>query len=286
MRNYIKRLACLALLLLLISSITVPNVFSADRIITPVSVTLEGKSVFENSKKTAIIANGITYVPLRSYCALMGDFSLDWDEKTRTAKITAPGLDITAKDGDKYITVNDRYFYCSEGVFILNGTLYVPVRVISKAYGVIVNWVSSDTFGTVELEATGIRAARADDTYDPDVLYWLSRIISAESRGESLEGQIAVGNVVLNRVKNENFPNTVYDVIFDTKFGVQFTPISNGTIYNPPSESSIVAAKICLEGTTLSEHILYFLNVSAASNLWVHNNRPYVMTVGVHSFYS
>ena len=90
----------------------------------------------------------------------------------------------------------------------------------------------------------------------------------------------------MNRVRNEQFPNSVYDVIFDTRFGVQFTPISNGTIYNTPAESSVVAAKICLEGYTLSDNIYYFLNKSVATSLWVHNNRPYVMTIGAHSFYS
>ena len=126
----------------------------------------------------------------------------------------------------------------------------------------------------------------AEDVYDADVLYWLSRIISAESRGESLIGQIAVGNVVLNRTRSTDFPNTVYDVIFDTKFGVQFTPILNGTIYDPPCESSVIAAKICLEGYSISDKIVYFLNEAISSNMWVTNNRPYVMTLGNHAFYS
>lgn len=51
----------------------------------------------------------------------------------------------------------------------------------------------------------------------PPDLYWLSRIISAESRGESLKGQIAVGNVVLNRVEEDDFPDTIPAVIFDRK---------------------------------------------------------------------
>ena len=101
-----------------------------------------------------------------------------------------------------------------------------------------------------------------------------------------LIGQIAVGNVVLNRTRSTDFPNTVYDVIFDTKFGVQFTPILNGTIYDPPCESSVIAAKICLEGYSISDKIVYFLNEAISSNMWVTNNRPYVMTLGNHAFYS
>ena len=58
-------------------------------------------------------------------------------------------------------------------------------------------------------------------SYNEDDVYWLSRIISAESRGEPLEGQIAVGNVVLNRVRSSAYPNTIYGVIFDRKHGTR-----------------------------------------------------------------
>jgi len=75
-------------------------------------------------------------------------------------------------------------------------------------------------------------------------------------------------------------------VIFDRKYGVQFTPIANGTIYCAPDEDAVIAAKLCLEGYTLSEDILYFLNTSLATNFWVPQNRDYVMTISGHDFYS
>ena len=58
-------------------------------------------------------------------------------------------------------------------------------------------------------------------SYSENDLYWLSRIIEAEASGESFSGKIAVGNCVLNRVKSSEFPNTIYDVIFDKNHGVQ-----------------------------------------------------------------
>ena len=250
----------------------------------PVNVTLDGKDTFWESGSPQLV-EGITYVPLREFCSYMGEFTLIWSEETHSANVKSTGLDITAREGLPYFVVNDRVFFGGR-VFISNGVLYVPIRAIAKAYGTPVEWEVREGKGVVKLTQTGVRAEKAENVYDSEVLYWLSRIISAESRGESLTGQIAVGNVVLNRVRNEQFPNSVYDVIFDTRFGVQFTPISNGTIYNTPAESSVVAAKICLEGYTLSDNIYYFLNKSAATSLWVHNNRPYVMTIGAHSFYS
>jgi N-acetylmuramoyl-L-alanine amidase len=138
----------------------------------------------------------------------------------------------------------------------------------------------------VELTKTGAFLSPGSSVYNEDELYWLSRIISAESKGEPFLGQIAVGNVVLNRVDSGVFPETVHDVIFDKEFGVQFTPIANKTIYNDPSETSVAAAKICLEGTSLTDKALYFLNLKTAESSWIVQNRGYVMTIGNHSFYS
>ena len=113
----------------------------------------------------------------------------------------------------------------------------------------------------------------------------MARIISAEARGEDFRGKIAVGNVVLNRVRSSQFPNTIYGVIFDKKYGVQFAPTSIGTIYNTPTEESIIAAKACLEGYSLSSDILYFFNPKHSSATWIKQNREYAFTVGNHVFY-
>ena len=122
-------------------------------------------------------------------------------------------------------------------------------------------------------------------SYNENDLYWLSRIISAEARGESLEGQIAVGNVVLNRVRHASYPSTIYGVIFDRKHGTQFSPVSMGTIYRTPSESSVIAAKICLEGYSISDEILFFMNPRIATSNWISKNRPFAFRIGNHDFY-
>ena len=128
--------------------------------------------------------------------------------------------------------------------------------------------------------------ANGADHYNSNDLYWLSRIIHAESGGESFIGKCAVGNVVLNRVASSQFPGNIKDVIFDKKYGVQFTPAANGTIYNTPSEESVLAAKACLEGFSKSNSILYFLNPRIAENYWIINNRKYMFTIGNHDFYA
>ena len=116
-------------------------------------------------------------------------------------------------------------------------------------------------------------------------IYWLSRIINAESAGESMRGKVAVGNVVLNRVESHLYADNIYDVIFDTQYGVQFTPAANGTIYNEPSGDSIVAAKRAFLGEENVGNCLYFLNPRISTNFWIVNNRTFYKTIGNHDFY-
>lgn len=119
---------------------------------------------------------------------------------------------------------------------------------------------------------------------DEDV-YWLSRIIHAEAQGESYQGKLAVGNTILNRVRSSQFPNTVKGVIFDTKYGVQYTPTVNGAIYNTPNADSVRAAKEALSGTSVVGNALYFCNPKTSTNNWIMRNRPYYTTIGNHAFY-
>src|SRR5690554_927926 len=68
--------------------------------------------------------------------------------------------------------------------------------------------------------------------YSEEDLEWLSKIIHSEARGESLDGQIAVAAVILNRVNSNLFPNSVKEVIFEQNNGrYQFTPAGSGSIY-------------------------------------------------------
>ena len=181
-------------------------------------------------------------------------------------------------------TVNDRIFYTGVRVLSLGGWIFVPLTAMCKALNarVTIRKGYYDAFITSG-DPTGV--ARASEVYDSTDLYWLSRIISAEAKGESLEGQIAVGSVVMNRTRSSGFPNSVKDVVFDTKHGIQFAPAANGAVYQTPTPSAIRAAKICLEGYSLSSKILYFFNPRLSPSNWISQNRPYIMTIGNHKFY-
>ncbi|MEA4934881.1 MAG: cell wall hydrolase, partial [Lawsonibacter sp.] len=174
-----------------------------------------------------------------------------------------------------------RVLYVPGGIRIVGGKMTLPLRVLAQATGAGLSW--NATVSTVKLNTDGAKAPTA--SYNEEDLYWLARVISAESGGESLLGQIAVGNVVLNRVKSDVFPNTIKDVVFDTKDGVQFEPTSIGTIYDPPTDSSVLAAKMCLEGADVVGDCMYFFAPALSKGTWIVKNCTYYMTIGCHQFY-
>jgi len=222
-----------------------------------------------------------TYVSLRAMTeALLPDADILWDDGQ--ALVQADGLLLSAQPGECYIEANGRALYVPGGVHAEDGRTLAPVRVLAEAMNAQVHW-EEDT-GTVTVTGGGA-IPPAGLYYDPEDLYWLSRIISAESRGEPLLGQIAVGNVILNRVASPEFPDSVYEVIFDQRWGGQFTPARNGTIYNEPTASSVLAAKLCLEGADAAGDSLYFLAPALAGNFWIMRERTFVTTIGSHWFY-
>ena len=168
------------------------------------------------------------------------------------------------------------------------GTPYVTLAALCQAAdGYTLSWNGTAAALTAEdLELTATPGALYGEVNGRALyVYWLSRIISAESRGEPLLGQIAVGNVILNRVESSQYPDTVEGVVFDTKYGVQFQPVSNGTIYDAPASSSLVAAKLCLEGTDVVGESLYFFSPALSAGRWIVSNATYYTTIGGHQFY-
>lgn len=228
--------------------------------------------------------DGVTYLPLRHVCnLLMPNGTITWNGRTQSAHFVSETLDLTVRVGNLYITANGRELYTVGAVRNLQGHLYVPARPLARAFAAALEWNAAQN--TVELERTSQSAAITPAAYDADAVYWLSRIISAESSVEPFLGQIAVGNVVLNRVRSSEFPNTIYGVIFDRKYGTQFSPVSFGTIYEDPEPSCVVAAKICLEGYSVTNTALYFFDPILSTSDWISRNCTFEFRIGSHEFY-
>ncbi len=226
----------------------------------------------------AWVEDGTSYIALRTFGQLSSQ-EVSWDG--RSAWLKGEGLVLEARPGQPYITANDRVFYVEGGVRLTDGRTVLPLRSLAKATGAELVWNAAA--GTAEFTILDNRPAPA--SWDEEDLYWLSRVISAESRGEPLLGQIAVGNVVLNRVRSGQYPDTIQDVVFDRTNGVQFEPIANGTIYDEPTESAVLAAKLCLEGAEVVGDCLYFFAPALSAGTWIVNNCTYYTTIGCHQFY-
>ena len=227
---------------------------------------------------------GVTYVPMFNFADWLGVFTYSYNKYSRTATLEGTNLEIIARAGDLYIEANDRYFYTSGEVLEINGEIYVPILPITKALNS--HWSYNSDNSTFYIYSGDTRLLRRGaQFYREDEVFWLARIITAEAKGEPMKGKMAVGNVVLNRVRSSAYPNTIYGVIFDKRYGIQFSPVANGTIYQTPTADSIIAAKMCLEGYTLSDEIIYFVNPVKAPDSWISKNRPYAFSIGNHAFF-
>ena len=224
------------------------------------------------------------YVSLREFSCMADNSVVRWEEEEAAAYVRTDSLDLRAPEDEFYIEANGRMLWCEYGVFTEDDVLYIPLGRAAKAFGFDTTYVYEDN--TTYLTRLRSAVVPAEDYYDEEDVRWLSKIIHAEAQGEPFRGKLAVGNVILNRVESDEFPDTVYDVIFDRDHGVQFTPTVNGAIHQDPNEDSVLAAKLCLDGAVLNEQMLYFLNERIAGSLWVPQNRKFVMAIGEHTFYS
>ena len=243
-----------------------------------VTVTVNGTAI-ETGFASQVLNNRtyVSYLPIVR--ALYPDATAVW--ANGQAEVTAPGLKLCIKPGAKYIVANGRYLYVPDGVKVEDTHILVPVRTLCQALGATVTWDAATS--TASIIAGGTPIQSGDSYYNSNDLYWLSRIIYAESGNQSLEGKIAVGNVVLNRVASPQFPNTVYDVIFQRN---QFTPASSGTIKRTPNEESVIAAKLCLDGANTAGNALFFVNPTVSPNSWAARNCTLVATIGAHAFFA
>ncbi len=110
----------------------------------------------------------------------------------------------------------------------------------------------------------------------------LARAINGEARGEPYEGQVAVGAVILNRVSDSRFPNTIAGVIYQSG---AFTAVADGQINVPidPSSSVVKAAQDALNGWDPTDGAVYYFNPATATNKWIWS-RPLIKTIGKHRF--
>ena len=162
------------------------------------------------------------------------------------------------------------YTYTVDGIYGSRTT--AAVKKYQRARGLTVDGIC----GMQTLAALGISVPAA--SADRNTRALLARLISAEARGEPYVGQVAVGAVVLNRVKHPSFPNTIPGVIYQSG---AFSCIADGQFDQPVAESAYRAADDALNGWDPTGGAIYYFNPSTATSAWIWS-RPLILTIGKH----
>ena len=117
-------------------------------------------------------------------------------------------------------------------------------------------------------------------SYSSSDLYLMAKAIYAEGRGESYVGQVAIGAVIMNRVKSSSFPNTIAGVIYQKG---AFTAVADGQINLEPNQTAYNAARDAMNGWDPTYGAIYYYNPAKSTSAWIFS-RPTVTTIGKHVF--
>ena len=145
------------------------------------------------------------------------------------------------------------------------------------------NLVVDGIAGKNTLEAMGIfnsSSSSGSSSSNSSDLNLLARVIYGEARGEPYTGQVAVGAVVLNRVRSSSFPNTISGVVYQSG---AFDAVRDGQINLTPNSTAKKAAQDALNGWDPSYGAVYYFNPATATNKWIWS-RPMTVTIGNHRF--
>lgn len=234
----------------------------------------------------AYVSGETVFLPPEAVCAAAG-MSMSWSEDGGALTLSVPGAVLTGLKGNGYFEADGRYIYAPDGWLVRGDVLYLPGDAVERLFGVEISFSEEHDrleLSTEDLAVISGGANYYELNYDADLLYWLPQIINAEAKFEPLAGQIGVGNVVMNRLNSPDFPDTIFEVIYDMEHTIQFEPISTGGIFMEPTEQATIAAYLCLEGCSTVGGCLYFVNPEYGSG-WFDSSLELVETIGHHNFY-
>ena len=151
------------------------------------------------------------------------------------------------------------------------------VKYFQRKNGLTVDGIA----GKNTLAAMGISSSSSSSgSYSSNDIYLLAKVIGAEARGESYTGQVAVGAVVLNRVKHSSFPDTISGVVYQSG---AFSCVTDSNWNTTPNDTAKKAAQDAINGWDPSGGAIYYYNPAKTSNAWIRQ-RPVIVTIGSHVF--
>ncbi len=209
----------------------------------------------------------IISVVMASACAPVGACSQGLDTQLISSDSTL--INYTVREGDTLYDIASEYQVALDELIRVNklsGSLILPG-------------------GTLVLpEKAALEGVMSRGNMTREELMLLARLIHAEARGESFEGQVAVGAVILNRLDSPHFPKTITEIVFQKNNRVyQFSPVGDGSINLEPDEKSIQAALQALSGKDPTKGALFFYNPEISGDKWI-KTLPVITKIGNHVF--
>lgn len=194
--------------------------------------------------------------------------------------VEASALSKIGSRGQEVINIQTRlkqwkyYNYTVDGVY--GWRTAEAVKLFQKKHGLTPDGIC----GNATLAKIGLSTSSSSSSSTSNDRTLLAMVINGEARGESYEGQVAVGAVVLNRVKHASFPNTIAGVIYQKG---AFTAVDDGQINKPIEDSCFKAASDALNGWDPTGGAIYYYNPATATSSWIWS-RPVIKQIGKHVF--
>ena len=202
-------------------------------------------------------------------------YSVQPAEETAVLKMGSSGSQVRTLQ----TKLNNWGYNCGTVDGIFGSKTLAAVKQFQKNNGLTVDGiVGAKTAAALGMTLTS--GSSSNSSYNSSDVYLLAKCIYAESRGEPYLGQVAVGAVVLNRVKSSAFPNSISGVIYQP---YAFTAVLDGQINLEPNETAYSAARDAMNGWDPTNGCIYYFNPDTATNGWIWS-RPLVKVIGKHRF--
>ncbi len=138
----------------------------------------------------------------------------------------------------------------------------------------------NDSYNSLQGGSGSRPSNSGSSNYTSSDLYLLAKCIYAEGRGESYTGQVAIGAVIMNRVRSSSFPNTISGVVYQKG---AFTAVTDGQINLEPDQTAYNAARDAMNGWDPTYGCLYYYNPAVATSSWIFGRKT-VTVIGKHVF--
>lgn len=176
-------------------------------------------------------------------------------------------------------TVLKKWGYYTGAIDGINGPKTIAaVKRFQKKYGLTQDGIVGPK--TAAKMGLSVSNYTSSSSYNNNDLYLLAKLVHSEARGESYTGQVAVAAVVLNRVKDSRFPNTIAGVIYQPW---AFTAVNDGQFNLEPNQTAYQAAKDAMNGWDPTYGAVYYYNPKTATSSWIRSTKT-VAVIGQHVF--